>query len=104
MQLEGAMWATTASYGLGAVASFVLGRRALAMPIPVSVVARAGVAAFAMAVVVERLPAIGGAPELMLKAGVGAVMYGALAAALDVGGLRGKALRAVATLRPRLVA
>ena len=36
------------------------------------------------------LPSPGGVLELALKAGVGALVYGALALGLDVGGLRAK--------------
>ncbi|MFY8142637.1 MAG: lipopolysaccharide biosynthesis protein, partial [Caulobacter sp.] len=36
------------------------------------------------------LPAPGGLLELVLKAGVGAAVYGALVLGLDVAGLRGK--------------
>ena len=102
--LNGALWATTASYALGAVASFTLGRRALALPFPAQALARAGVASLAMALAVSQVPAFGGAVELILKAAVGAVVYGVLAAALDVGGLRGKGVKALAVLRPRLAA
>ncbi|MBS0411834.1 MAG: lipopolysaccharide biosynthesis protein [Proteobacteria bacterium] len=98
--LNGALWATAASYGLGAAASFALGRRALALPFPTSALARAGVASLAMAIAVGRVPAFGGILELGLKAGVGVLVYGALAAALDVGGLRARGLRAMAVLRP----
>jgi O-antigen/teichoic acid export membrane protein len=98
--LNGALWATTASYALGAVASFVLGRRALALPFPTAALARAGVASLAMAIVVGRVPAYGGPLELILKAGVGVIVYGALAAALDVGGLRARGVKALSILRP----
>ena len=98
--LEGALWATTASYALGAVASFALGRRALALPFPTAALARAGVSSLAMAVVVGRIPEFGGVLELGLKAAVGVLVYGALAAALDVGGLRARGVRALSVLRP----
>ncbi len=98
--LNGALWATTASYVFGAVASFALGRRALALPFPLSALLKAGVASLAMAAVVSRVPAVGGPLELLLKAFVGIIAYGALAAVLDVGGLRAKGLRALAMLRP----
>ena len=102
--LNGALWATAASYALGAAASFALGRVALTLPFPASALARAGVATLAMALAVSWVPAFGGVVELMLKAGVGVVVYGALAAAFDVGGLRGKGLRALEVMRPRLAA
>jgi hypothetical protein len=43
-----------------------------------------------MAACVWALPTTGGLLELVLKAGVGATVYGALALGLDVAGLRGK--------------
>lgn len=88
--LDGALWATTLSYGLGAAAAWALGRRACPLPIPWDVLAKAGGASLAMAACVSLLPSPGGLPELVLKAGVGALVYGALVLGLDVGGLRGK--------------
>ncbi|HZK99999.1 MAG TPA: lipopolysaccharide biosynthesis protein [Caulobacteraceae bacterium] len=88
--LQGAMWAATGSYALGAAASLVLGRRVLPLPLPARDIAGAGSASLIMALVVARLPAIGGAPELLLKAAVGAAVYGLLALLMDIGGLRGR--------------
>lgn len=88
--LDGALWATTISYGLGAVVAWGLGRRACAMPIPWDVLAKAGGASLVMALCVRALPAPGGVLELALKAGIGALVYGVLVLGLDVGGLRGK--------------
>jgi len=90
MGLDGALWATTVSYGLGAVAAWILGRRHCPLPIPWAVLAKAGAACVAMALVVRLLPAPGGVLELVLKAGVGAAVYGVIVLGLDVGGLRGK--------------
>jgi len=88
--LDGALWATTVSYGVGAVAAWALGRRACPLPIPWGVLAKAGAACVAMAVAVSLLPSPGGVLELALKAGVGAAVYGAIVLGLDVGGLRAK--------------
>lgn len=88
--LDGALWATTISYGLGAVAAWALGRRACPLPIPWGVLAKAGGASLAMAACVQVLPSPGGVLELALKAGVGALVYGLLVLGLDAGGLRGK--------------
>jgi O-antigen/teichoic acid export membrane protein len=88
--LDGALWATTLSYGLGAVAAWALGRRACPLPIPWDILAKAGGASLAMAACVSLLPSPGGLLELVLKAGIGAFVYGALVLGLDVGGLRGK--------------
>ncbi len=45
-----------------------------------------------MAVVVAALPAIGGFPELILKAGAGGAVYAALALTLNAAGVRDVAL------------
>lgn len=88
--LDGALWATTMSYGLGAVAAWALGRRGCPLPIPWGVLVKAGVACAAMAAGVSLVPTFGGVLELALKAGVGAAIYGAIVLGLDVGGLRAK--------------
>jgi len=97
--LDGALWATAASFALGAGASFALGRRCLALPIPLTALARTGAASLVMALVVMRLPAVGGLLELGLKSSVGAAVYGALAIAMDIGGVRSRGLRALRTVR-----
>jgi O-antigen/teichoic acid export membrane protein len=86
--LDGAMWSTTASYGLGMVASFALGRRALPLPIPVADIARAGAASLAMALAVLSLPGHGGVTELAEKSAVGSIVYVLAAVALDLCGMR----------------
>jgi O-antigen/teichoic acid export membrane protein len=88
--LDGALIATTVSYGLGAVAAWALGRRACPLPVPWDVLFKAGGASLVMAACVWALPAPGGLLELVVKAGVGAAVYGALVLGLDVAGLRGK--------------
>lgn len=90
--LDGALWATLASYGLGLVASALLGRRAMVLPVPWATLIQAAVATAAMALVVTGLPDLGGVAELALKAGVGAVVYGAVVALTDAGGLRSRAM------------
>jgi O-antigen/teichoic acid export membrane protein len=100
--LTGAMIATTASYGMGLVASILLGRLAHPLPLPWSAVARAGLAAAAMGVVVTNLPSPGGVAELALKAGVGALVYGLAAFLLDVAEVRTRAKGFALTLRTRM--
>ena len=97
--LQGALWATAASYALGVLASWGLGRRVIALPIPWDAIGRAGLATAVMGLVVANLPAQGGVTELVLKSTAGVIVYGAVAAALDVGGLRGRALRLLAARR-----
>jgi O-antigen/teichoic acid export membrane protein len=102
--LDGAMWSTTGSFVLGAVASYTLGRRALALPLPWATLGRCLAAAVGMAMAVLALPALGGVVELALKAGVGAVVYGALAWLLDAGGARDQSRRLIGLVQSRLPA
>jgi O-antigen/teichoic acid export membrane protein len=102
--LDGAMWATTASYALGMVASYTLGRRALALPIPWATLAQSGVATAGMVVVLLRLPSSGGIGELALKAGVGALVYGGVALSLNAGGARSYGAQLLQGLKLKLVA
>lgn len=99
--LQGAMWATTASYALGLMSSWAIGRRAMPLPIPWSTLARCVVACAAMATAVLLLPSPGGILELALKAGVGALVYGLVAFALDIAGGRTHALRLARSLQAR---
>jgi len=88
--LDGALWSTAASYGVGAVAAAILGRRACPLPVPWTTLAKSGLACALMALAVLAVPAFGGVVELILKASVGAVVYGVVVLALDAGGLRGR--------------
>ncbi|ALL13035.1 oligosaccharide flippase family protein [Caulobacter henricii] len=88
--LNGALWATTASYGIGALAAWTLGQGAQPLPIPWRTLGKSGLGCVVMAVSVMAMPSPGGLQELILKAGVGAVVYGGIMLGLDVDGLRGK--------------
>lgn len=99
--LDGALWATLASYALGLAASAALGRRLLALPVPWLTLLQAAAASALMALVVSRLPALGGLPELAMKAGLGGLVYGAVIGLTDAGALRS---RAVGLLRARSAA
>jgi O-antigen/teichoic acid export membrane protein len=90
--LIGAAWATAASFGLGLVATILIGRRVIVLPIPWESLARCGLATGIMALVVLRLPAIGGLGELMLDAAVGAIVYAAAALTLNAAGVRNVAV------------
>jgi O-antigen/teichoic acid export membrane protein len=100
--LQGAVWATAASYGIGLVASAVIGRRAQPMPIPWGAIARTLAATAVMGLAVAALPALGGIVELGLKAGVGAAVYGACAYLLDLAGLRSRTGRLLVGLKTRM--
>ena len=99
--LQGALWATVASYGLGALASWGLGRRALALPVPWTLLGKAGAASAAMAFAVRAVPASGGLGELAAKASAGAVVYALLAFALDICGARTHSGRLVRALQAK---
>jgi O-antigen/teichoic acid export membrane protein len=98
--LDGALWATLASYALGLLASAWLGRRALPLPTPWRSLAQGAFACAVMTLAVLLVPAIGGLPELAAKAAVGALVYGILVAVMDAGGLRSRALPLMRRLRP----
>jgi O-antigen/teichoic acid export membrane protein len=90
--LIGAAWATAASFSVGLLATLILGRRVLPLPIAWAALARCGVATGGMALVVAALPTPGGIVELILKAGVGGLVYSALALTLNAAGVRDVAL------------
>jgi O-antigen/teichoic acid export membrane protein len=102
--LQGAMWAATASYGVGLIASLALGRRAQPLPLPTLALAKAGAASAVMGLVVAALPSPGGIVELALKAGVGVMVYALAGYALDISGLRSRSREALLTLRARVAA
>jgi hypothetical protein len=59
-------------------------------------------ATLVMAAVVLRLPPLGGALELLMKAGAGALIYVAAAYVFDVLALRSRSRQAVGILRARM--
>ena len=88
--LDGALWATPASFAIGLIASALMGRRSLVLPVPWLTLAQAVGASAVMALAVSRIPPLGGLLELILKAGVGALVYGLIIAAVDAGALRSR--------------
>lgn len=101
--LQGAAVATTISYGLGLIAFILLGRRVLVLPIPWDALIRCGIASGVMALVVSRLPPLGGILELMLDATVGGVVFACIAIILNAAGVRDVALRLISHARARSV-
>ncbi|MFV4733659.1 polysaccharide biosynthesis C-terminal domain-containing protein, partial [Mycobacterium tuberculosis] len=96
------MWATAASYGVGLLASAMLGRRALPLPIPWLTLGQVAAASLVMAAAVAVVPAWGGLVELIAKAAVGGVVYGLSALAMDAAGARGRLAEAAHMLRTRI--
>jgi O-antigen/teichoic acid export membrane protein len=99
--LEGAVWATTASYGIGLAVSIACAQRDFALPIPWATLMKAGGAAALMAIVVMQTPAMGDVEALLVKATLGALIYGALVLVLDAAGARGRARDLLMRLRRR---
>ena len=97
--LDGAMWATTASYAIGTLASCAIGRKAIALPIPWDALLRCGAATAVMAGAVLLVPAMGGVIELFAKAGAGMAVYGLCAFALDAAGIRSRRRHMVQALQ-----
>jgi O-antigen/teichoic acid export membrane protein len=86
--VTGAAVSTALSFAIGLVACLLISRRAIALPIPWEALIRCGIASAGMALVVWRLPPLGGFVELILDAGVGGVVYAALALTLNAAGVR----------------
>ena len=99
--LDGAMWATTASYALSLLVAVALGRTVLPLPIPWRALGVAASACGLMAAVVTRLPAVGGLAELASKAALGAVVYALAVLALDAPGVRTELAGRLRALRER---
>ncbi len=90
----GAAYATVIAYAAGALAFWAVGRGRLPLPLPWSDAVRVGLACAGMAGVVLSLDVAPGVAGLLLRAGVGAAVYGVLAAALNAGGVRAWLIRA----------
>lgn len=86
--LMGAAISTVLGYFIGVLASVIMARRIMPMPLPWKDVLLCGLCAATMAIAVLCLPQIGGFAELMLDAVVGALVYGVLAYGTNAGGVR----------------
>ena len=88
-EIMGAVYATVISYALGNILLAGVGRRLVALPVPLRDVIRIGLACAAMWPVIAILPDLGGWAELILKAIAGGLTYAITAFMLDAGGARG---------------
>jgi O-antigen/teichoic acid export membrane protein len=102
--VTGAVWATTASYAIGLVASALVGRWAQPLPFPALAMAKTFAATAVMSLAVAQLPRLGGGVELGLKAVAGLIVYGAAAFVLDVGGLRSRGKSLIGLVRAKQLA
>ncbi|WP_296819185.1 lipopolysaccharide biosynthesis protein [Brevundimonas sp.] len=102
--VTGAALATALSFGVGLLASMILGRRAIALPVPWSALGRCAAATLVMTGAVLLVPPVGGFAELAAKATVGAAVYGLCAWLLDAAGVRGHGSRVLKGLQARMAA
>lgn len=97
----GAAWATAASFSIGLVASIILGRGPLAMPVPWTAIGRCGLACGLMTLAVLALPSPGGIAELVLHACVGGLVYCLAVFVLNAAGIRDLTKRLIGERRER---
>ena len=88
MGLPGAALASALSFGLGLVASCLLGLKTLPLPLAVPDLLKTAAAAGVMMAAVACVPHFGGIFELTAQALVGVVVYAALALLFDLNGIR----------------
>ena len=100
--LMGAVYSTVACYTLALVLLALASRRLVPLAWPWADFLKVAGACAAMAITVRLLPAPGGLPELLLKAGMGAVVYVLAALIFDAAGAR-SALQQFASRRARSV-
>ena len=100
--LMGAVYATVASYALALVLLAGVARQLAPLSWPWVDFLKVAGACSAMAIVVRMTPALGGMPELLLKASVGATIYVMTALVFDAAGARA-ALQQFAARRARRV-
>ena len=81
--LMGAVYATVASYALGIVLLGMVGRRHVALPVPLGEILKTSLAALAMWPVISIVPELGSWPELLLKAVAGGIIYVSVALLLN---------------------
>lgn len=86
--LVGAAWATAIAYGVALLLSIVLGRRAFAIPFPLSSWGKVIVASTLMGVVLKVTPLKPGIPGLVVGVILGGSSYCLAAFLLNVGGIR----------------
>lgn len=99
MGVVGAAVSTAASFALGLVACLLISRRAITLPVPWDSLIRCAVASAVMALVVWRLPPIGGLVELIMDAGVGGIVYAVVALTLNAAGVRDVLMRLIQSRR-----
>lgn len=102
--LRGAVWATITAYGLGLVLSIIVANRYFPLPLPWKALAQTSFACAVMAGVVFAIKTPASMPdffELILKAGVGAAVYGLVAFATNASDCRELVKDLIAKMKER---
>lgn len=86
--LMGAAVSTVLSFTMAVVASVVIGKRVLVMPMPAKALLQCLLCCVPMVLAVLAIPDMGGFVELICKATVGACIYGVAAYAINAAGVR----------------
>ncbi len=88
--LMGAVVATVIAYAVGMILLAIVGRRHIALPIPLLETGKIAVACAVMAAVVHNTPSVGGFLDIILKATLGGIAYGCVALLLNLADARTK--------------
>jgi O-antigen/teichoic acid export membrane protein len=88
MGINGAVVSTLLAYATCMVLLAVIGRRYVALPVPLADIAKVAAGCAFMALIVLLLPDWGGFAELALKALLGGLAYGCVALLLDIAGAK----------------
>ena len=103
--LKGAVWATLIAYSMGLIISLVMAKRVFPLPLPLKTLGQTVFASLVMAGIVLALPkTISNLPdifELLLKAIIGALVYGLVVFSMNVSDCRELAKEAITKIKNR---
>ena len=100
MGLQGAALAYVLSFGVGIAASWLLGLRATALPVPIFDLVKIAASAALMGLGLSMIPPLGMVVELIIKPPLGMLIYAALIFGLDICGARSHARRLAGKFLP----
>ena len=89
MGLQGAALAYVLSFAIGIAASWLLGHKAIVLPLPLADLAKISASSAIMALAVSHITSMGMILDLLVKPPAGILIYAVLVLGLDVAGARG---------------
>ena len=89
MGLQGAALAYVLCFAIGIATSWLLGLRAILMPLPLIDLSKIALAAAAMAIGLSHMPDLGMSAELLIKPPLGVLLYGSLVFGFNISGSHG---------------